>query len=191
LRIVDLSTEVQGRIPCLLFQTHPKLPLTRMETPAFINRGGRTVDQLPAESFVKSAVLLDVSGVTGEINDENLEGAEEEAGVAVREDEFVILRTGRKEISKKRRSVFAGLSENAADYLLLRGIAGVGVDSHSIDKPGTMRAHRVLLQRGILVIEDLCNLADIGESRFRLVMLPLKMNTAGSPARVIALLGES
>lgn len=140
---------------------------------------------------MKSAVLLDVSGITEEINDENLEEAEEEAGVAVREGEVVILQTGQKETSKKRRSVFAGLSKNAVDYLRFKGIAGVGVDSPSIDKSETMRAHRVLLQKGILVIEDLCNLAEIDQSRFRLVVLPLKMKATASPARIIALLGES
>jgi len=190
LRIVDLSRMIQGRMPTVPFQTHPKSLFTRIEAPAFVIRHGRTIDQLPVEGFVRSAVLLDLSRKdVGEIDDEDLEGAEEAAGLSIREGEVVVLHTCWDETSKRRP--FPGLSRNAADYLLFRRIAGVGVDCLSIDEGKSMRSHRVLLRNGVSVIEDLCNLSDIDQSRFRLVMLPLRMKAAVSPARIVGLLGES
>ena len=192
MRIVDLSRVIQCRTPHVQFQLHHKTPFTRVEAPAFVKRRGKTVDQISVEKLLRSAVLLDLSGKTvGKIDDEDLEGAEEAAGISVREDEVVILQTGSDGISKRRGPGFAGLSRNAVDYLLFKRIAGVGIDSSSIDDSKRMQAHEALLQKGVLVIENLCNLREIDESRFRLLVLPLKVKAAGSPARVLALLGES
>ena len=183
---------IHGRIPNVPFRTHPKASFTRVEAPAFVIRHGRTVDQLPVDGFVKSAVLLDMSGKSvGEIDDEDLEGAEEAAGLSIREGEVAILHTCWDETSMKRRMLFPGLSRNAVDYLLFKRITGVAVDCPSVDEGRSMRSHRELLRNGVYVIEDVCNLVEIGESRFRLLVLPIRMKAAFSPARVVALLGES
>jgi arylformamidase len=189
MRIVDLSRVMQGRTPYVQFQMHHKTPFTRVEAPAFVKRRGKTVDQISVEKLLRSAVLLDLSGKTvGMIDDEDLEGAEEAAGISVRGDEVVILQTGSDGISKRRGPGFAGLSRNAVDYLLFKRIAGVGIDSSSIDDSKRMQAHEALLRKDVLVIENLCNLREIDESRFRLLVIPLRMKAAGSPARVLALL---
>jgi arylformamidase len=192
LRIVDLSRVIEGRVPYPLFQTHPKVSFTRVESSAFIDRRGKTVDQLPVESFVKSAVLLDVSGKTvGEVDDEDLEAAEEAAGISIRDGEAVILNTCWDKVSIKRRTRFPGLSGNAVDYLLFKRIAEIGVDCPSVDKGDSMRSHRALLRKGVPVIEGLCNLVEIDQSRFRFLMLPLRLRAAISPVRVLALLDEA
>lgn len=141
---------------------------------------------------MKSTVLLDISERNvREIDDEDLEGAEEAAGLSIREGEVVVLHTCWDETSMKRRKLFPGLSENAADYLLFKRISGVAVDCPSIDHGKSMRSHRMLLRNGVSVIEDVCNLVEIDQSRFRLVILPLRMKAAVSPACVLALLGDS
>ena len=85
---------------------------------------------------------------------------------------------------------FPGLSRNASDYLLFKRIAGVAVDCPSIDKGKSMRSHRLLLRRGVFVIEGLCNLVEIDQSRFHLLLLPLRMKAVGSPALAMALLND-
>ena len=188
MRIVDLSRVIEGRIPNVQFQTHPKVPFTRVEAPAFVDRKGKTVDLLSVESFVNSAVLLDLSGRSlGEIDDEDLEGAEEAAGLSIREGEVVVLHAY-KEDSKKRRKPFPGLSENATNYLLFRRIAGVAADCQSIDEGNSMRSHRLLLRNGVFIAEDLCNLSLVAQSRFRLLTLPLRAKGGVSAARILALL---
>ena len=126
----------------------------------------------------------------GEIDDEDLEGAEEAAGLSIREGEVVVLHTCWGEGSMERRMPFPGLSRNAVDFLLFRGIAGIAVDCPSVDEAKSMRTHRVLLRNEVSVIEDVCSLEEIDQSRFRLVTLPLRMRASVSPARVVALLGE-
>jgi kynurenine formamidase len=66
----------------------------------------------------------------------------------------------------------------------------VGIDSPSIDLGSDSRflAHYILLNKGILVLENLCNLQKILGICFNLVVLPLKLKGAtGSPVRAIAL----
>lgn len=180
---------ILGRIPNVPFQTHPRVSFTRVEALAFVDRHGKNVDELTVKSFVKSAVLLDLSGKSvGEIDDEDLEGAEEAAGLSIREGEVVVLHTCWDETSMKCRTPFPGLSRNAADYLLFRRISGVAADCPSIDEGRSLRSHRLLLRNGVSITEDLCNLVEIDQPRFRLLTLPIRTKAAVSPARVLALL---
>ena len=190
--VVDLSRVVQRRAPNVRFYTHPRASFTRVEAPGFVFRGGKTVEQIRVEGFVRTAVLLDISRKSrGEIDDEDLEGAEEAAGLSIREGELVVLHTCWDQRSTWRRMRFPGLSRNAIEYLLIRRIGGVAADCHSIEAGESLRAHRALLRNGVSVIEDICNLRKIDQARFRLLVLPLLMRSAVSPARVVALLDES
>jgi kynurenine formamidase len=50
--------------------------------------------------------------------------------------------------------------------------------------------HDVLLRNGVVLIEYLCNTAEIKSSRVQLYALPLKiLNSDGAPTRVIAVEG--
>jgi len=189
LRIVDLSHVLRGRIPNVRFQTHLRTTFTRVEAPAFALRRGKTLDQLPVKRFVRPAALLDLSAKNlREVDDEDLEGAEEAAGLTIREGEIVVMRTCAEERSIKRMSRFPGLSRNAVDYLLTRRITGIAADCSSIDARNSMRAHIAFLKNDVYVAENLCNLTEIDQDRFRLVVLPLRLTAAVSPARVVALL---
>ena len=173
---------------------HPTQPITCIESPALIFRSERTIDKFPPDSFVKAAVILELAHKKRQelIDDEDLEAAEEGAGVALREGEIVILRTGWEKYSSNSRRYrigFPTLSKNAVDYLLFKRISGVGVDSPNIDQDRKLSAHRALLREGVLVIENLCNLDSLDESRFQLIALPLKLRAGRSPARVIGILG--
>ena len=88
-------------------------------------------------------------------------------------------------------SRFSGiLSIFAAKYLVKKKISLVGIDSPSIDLGLDSRflVHHQLLDNGILILENLCNLEKISGVHFKLVVLPLKLKGAtGSPVRAIAL----
>jgi kynurenine formamidase len=67
----------------------------------------------------------------------------------------------------------------------------VGIDAANLDLPGNAAfpAHRELLRRDIVVLENLCNLGKVGRPRFTLIALPLNLRgTTGSPVRAVALL---
>jgi kynurenine formamidase len=167
---------------------------TSIEVSALVNRKGRTGDEFPIECSYKSGVLLDIThNDSGKlIDDEDLESAEEYAGVAIREGEIVILQTGWEEYfpGKRYETGFPTLNKNAVDYLLFRRIAGIGVDNPSVDPRGTLKAHKKLLHENVILLENLCNLNEVVTNRFRLVALALNVHATRAPARVVAIIDD-
>jgi len=169
---------------------------THIEAPAYLFGGGKRIDQFGLESFVAESILLDLTDKEpGQpIDDEDLEGAEERAGIGLREGEVVLLHTGRDD-SKHDDTVpmpHPYLSVNGAEYLEFKRPFMVGTDAPSIDPNGSkqLSAHSILMRAGILVLESLCNLDKIQQSRFRLLALPLKLRGSTSPVRAVAILEE-
>jgi len=181
-RIIDLSEPFS-------FETYVGDPHsgTHIDSPAYIFADGKKIEQFNLERFITDAVLLDVSeNRRGQpIDDEDLEAAEEAAGLALREHESIILYTGTGTASP---DVF--LSRNGAEYLEFKGVGLVGIDADSIDAAQStdMPAHAVLLGKEVLVLEGLRNLDSIDSSRFRLASFPLKFSAATCPVRAVAIL---
>jgi kynurenine formamidase len=83
-----------------------------------------------------------------------------------------------------------GVSMNAAEYLLSKQLAAIGVDTLSPDPPEALRTqpiHPVVLEKQVLIIENLCNLDQLPDF-FLFLALPLKIRAgSGSPIRAVAL----
>jgi kynurenine formamidase len=83
-----------------------------------------------------------------------------------------------------------GVSMEAAQYLVGKGVAALGVDTLSPDNPAALRGspiHPVVLERQMLLIENLCNLERLPDF-FLFLALPLKiLGGSGSPIRAVAL----
>ncbi len=170
---------------------------THIESPALIRKNGKTIDAFGPERLVRPAVLLDLRSKVpkGVVDDEDLEGAEEGAGLAIRDGEIAIIQTGWEQFYSQpnRYRSHPALSVNAAESLAFKGVSAVGIDAPSID-PSTdskLSAHSVLFRRETLVIENLRNLDLIEEPRFQLFALSLNVKAASSPARVIAVQANS
>jgi kynurenine formamidase len=186
MRIIDLT----ARLPTEAF-AEEGYSGTRVLAPAYVQRGGKRIDELPVEIFVSSAVVLDLTNlVSKEIDDEHLEAAEERAGLSIREGEAVILNTGSEEPGDRSNHAF--LSENGVAFLEFKHPSIVGTDAPRLDSPNnpSLPVHSTLLRAGIIVLEGLCNLNQIEPFRFRLIALPLKLKASSSPVRAIAILGD-
>lgn len=87
---------------------------------------------------------------------------------------------------KEFQTDFVGLTADAADYLVKRGVKLVGVDYLSVAPYKQGRpTHEILLRANVIIIEGL-NLAEIAQGRYMLYCLPLKLKGAdGAPARAI------
>lgn len=83
-----------------------------------------------------------------------------------------------------------GVGMDAAEYLLSKKIAAIGVDTLSPDPPEALRTrpiHPVVLEKQVLIIENLCNLDQLPDF-FLFLALPLKIRDgSGSPVRAVAL----
>lgn len=84
-----------------------------------------------------------------------------------------------------------GVSMEAAQHLLSKQVAALGVDTMSPDNPAALRRdpiHPVVLEKQMLIIENLCNLDQLPDF-FLFLALPLKIRAgSGSPVRALALL---
>ena len=190
MRMLDLTAEFS--LEDFLHDPHV---CTHLEAPAHLLKGGKRFDQFGLDAFVADAVLLDLtSKKPGQpIDDEDLEGAEEAAGIGLREGEAVILRTDSSIHGASVRRAHAYLSVNAAEYLEFKRPIMVGIDTPSLDPHGSKElvAHSALMNAGILILEGLCNLKNIQQSRFRVMALPLKVRNSISPVRAVAILEET
>ena len=84
-----------------------------------------------------------------------------------------------------------GVSMEAAEYLVEKSVAAIGVDALSPDPPQALRTnpiHPVVLEKQVLIIENLTNLDQLPDF-FLFVALPLKIRAgSGSPLRAVALI---
>lgn len=153
--------------------------------------GGLKIDRIPLGRLITNAILCNVKkGPDESITSTDIAAFEARNG-KIPENSAIIFRTGwSRNISRK--DYFTrnpGLSSRASKYLSERKPSLVGIDSPSIDpgKDSKFSSHKVLLSKNVLILENLCNLDKIGGTRFRLIVLPLKLKGAtGSPVRAVA-----
>ena len=83
-----------------------------------------------------------------------------------------------------------GVSVEAAEYLLDKSVAAIGVDTLSPDPPAALEKtpiHPLVLEKQVLIIENLTNLDELPDF-FLFLALPLKIRAgSGSPIRAVAL----
>jgi arylformamidase len=84
-----------------------------------------------------------------------------------------------------------GIGMTAAEYLIEKSVDAIGVDTLSPDPPEALLnnpIHPVVLEKQILLIENLCNLDRLPDF-FVFLALPLKIKAgSGSPIRAVALI---
>ncbi len=80
---------------------------------------------------------------------------------------------------------------DAAEHLISRSVAALGVDTLSPDPPAALASkpiHPVVLERQVLIIENLTNLEQLPDF-FLFLAFPLKIRGgSGSPIRAVACL---
>ncbi len=170
----------------LLLTTHTG---THLDAPAHILAGGAAVSDLPLDRFAGPALLLDVRGRGPAITSEVLEPfLPRLAG-----KEFALLHTGwgRKWGDPAYLAGWPLLTGGAAQMLADLPLKGVGVDALSLDEAGSreLPIHRLLLGKGVVIIENLADLDLLPRPEFNFLCLPLPLPGAdGSPVRAAALL---
>jgi kynurenine formamidase len=181
---------------------------THMDAPIHFAERGLTVDKIPATRLVGPAVVVDVrEKAQGDrdyrVTAQDISG-EEKARGAIPAGAIVILRTGWAKRWPDRKAYFGddkpgdasnlhfpGLSEEGARLLVSRKIAGVGLDTPSIDHGPSKDfiAHRVLMGADIYALENLAALDDLPSRGATIYALPMKIGGgSGAPVRVLALL---
>ena len=162
---------------------------THMDAPSHFINGVSSIDKIPINRFISRSILVKIT----KASDELITAAEIEAlNVKILEGDSVVFSTSwENEVDKEFYFNHSpGLSEDAAEYLINKKVNAVCIDSPSIDRgsDNNFPVHKLLLNKEILIVENLCNLGKIDSQNFTLIMIPLKLSGAsGSPIRAIAI----
>lgn len=178
---------------------------THVDAPAHFFRHGRTIAAIPPDELVVPAVVIDIAGKAARNADYRLTPADirdwEARHGRIPAHSLVILNSGwhRKfgtpeaYINQDADGVmhFPGYSKEAAGLLLERDVAGIGIDTLSIDagNAGEFGAHQVMLGAGKYQVENMANLDALPAVGASVVIgvLPVKDGTQAQ-ARILAFL---
>lgn len=162
----------------VVFGTHSG---THLDAPAHFFPGGKKLSEFGIEGFFGRGHIIDARGKKN-INKEILEGAQINPGG------IVVIYTGwqAKYGSDEYFEGYPLVSDELAKEFVRLKIKILGTDSPSPDKE-PFSVHQILLQKEILILENLCNLEELLKSKeFEITALPLKLEADGGPARIVA-----
>ena len=158
---------------------------THVDAPHHFLNDGRTVENLPLEVLTGPCYVTQLPDPIEAITAEVLERTE-----ITRDMKRVLFGTRNSHWWAKGETTFqtdfVALTEDAAEWLVERGVQLVGVDYLSVAPYGdSVPTHTVLLKAGVVIVEGL-NLSRIMRGFYDLYCLPLKIaNSDGAPARAI------
>lgn len=163
---------------------------THMDAPVHMVDTGKTLNQLPVDSFIGRGVLVDVASQNKDIIDiDDLRPFQN----MIAQCDFVIIFSGWSRFWGQE-SYFHGyptLTQKAAKWLTDYNLKGIGLDTVSIDTDNSQDYlnHKTVLGNTILVIENLSNLGSIPVNQFTFCCFPLNIEEGdGCPVRAVALI---
>ena len=167
----------RNRVTTLRLTTHTG---THVDAPYHFLEDGPTVDRLDLDILIGPAAVYDFRGrtvITAEMLAQA--GVGSVPRILLRTDNSRWIRTG------PLPAVPAHLTEDAARYLIDKGVRLVGIDGLTVDGPDTAVAHSALLRAGVIILETL-DLSHVAAGDYELICLPLRIaGVDGAPARAI------
>jgi len=155
---------------------------THVDAGYHVLANGARVAELPLRNFIGPAVVVDAIGLA-RLDERVLDRFDVNAA------QRVLFRTRRSVDPAEFPLDFLSPSVELARRLVAAGVQLIGSDAPSMDAHDskTLDAHRVLLEGGVAIVENLV-LTDVAPGRYTLVALPLKLMEAdGSPVRAVLL----
>lgn len=167
---------------------------THMDAPNHIFADRTTLDNLPVEQFIGSALVIDCSDLQQgkKISMDLINAVKEKADQA----DFLLFFTGWDQYwgTPTYFGNYPYLTEEVADYLIQSKKKGVGLDVISIDSmsDANLTIHKkVLADNDVIIVENLTRLGEIGDGLFTFCALPIKFKNAdGAPVRAVAILND-
>jgi kynurenine formamidase len=172
---------------------------THIDAPAHCIPGGKTIDGLGLDELIVPCIVIDVSRRANESYLVTLDDiiAFEQSHGHIAEGCLVIIRTGWDQFweqpEKYRNNlVFPSVINETAQYLLKRGIMGLGIDTLSPDRPDSgYPVHAALLGAGKYIIENVANTGMLPPTGSFVFVLPFKIKEGTeAPVRLIALIPD-
>ena len=180
---------------------------THIDAPAHFPGGREHVDEILPERLVGPAVVLDISTQGVKDADYRVSAGDvlrwEETNGAIPPGAIVLARTGwaakagdakaYRNQDAEGKMHFPGFSLEAVEVLLARGVAGLGIDTMSVDfgASESFAVHQRSHAAGLYHLENLADMSGLPEAGAMLVVAPVKLKGgSGGPVRVFALLSQ-
>jgi kynurenine formamidase len=184
---------------------------THIDAPIHFSAHGWTLDEIPVDRFLGSAIVIDVSDKVGKQQDYRLTVADieqfEKVHGRIKAGAMVLMRTdhsrywpdaekylGSNKPGDASDLHFPGFGEAAARLLVEeRQVKAIGIDTASIDYgPSTdFIVHQIVAGHNVIGFENLTQLEKVIPVGATLIALPMKIGGgSGGPLRVIALVPE-
>jgi arylformamidase len=155
---------------------------THADAPLHVRDGAAPSDHLPLDAFIGTAVVVDVSRLTGEISRDALRGA----GL-VDAPVRVLLKTGNTIAVGIFPNDWPALSAACVASLTADGLRLVGVDCPSVDLKDSkaLATHHAIFDGGAFILENL-DLSRVAPGSYELLALPLKLGGLdAAPVRAV------
>lgn len=183
---------------------------THLDAPIHFAEGRHTVDEIPLEQLMGTAVIIDVRDRCAENRDhqvtvDDFERWEAQHG-PLPEGAIVLLDTGFAQFWPDRvrymgtdergpeavaKLHFPGLAPEAATWLVNeRSIKAIGLDTPSIDhgQSQLFESHRILFEANTPAFENVANLDQLPPTGATVIALPMKIaGGSGGPLRIVAI----
>ncbi len=202
----ELQVKMEHSAGCLVHQVRSHAGVgTHLDSPLHFYPEAPSVGELPLESFFGPAAVLHLGSQSGEnfsVTDGEILVWEQQHG-KIEKGSFALFELGwaeRWSTPERYRNLgpdgamrFPSIDESAARLLLERGVAGVGVDTLSPDRPGSgFPVHFLLLGAGGVILENLANLAKLPPTGSWLLAFPPPwIGASEAPVRALAAIPQS
>ncbi len=179
---------------------------THLDAPAHLAAGKSTADRVPLPRLMAKAVVIDIAAKAAVNPDAQLEPADitafEQRHGELAAGTIVLIRSGWSERWPDRKRYlgddrprktdglhFPGITPEAAELLVERAVAAVGIDTASLDHgpSKTFAARRVLANAEVPTFENVAQLGMVPETGAVVIALPMKIGGgSGGPLRIVA-----
>ncbi len=184
---------------------------THLDAPIHFSEKGLTLDLIPIDSLVGTAVVIDVRKKTAQDFDYQIQVSDlvdwENIYGEIKAESIIFFLTGYGRLYPDRKKYFGtdkkgseaiselhfpGISSDASTWLVeKRKPKAVGIDTASIDygQSKDFKTHRILLGNNIPGFENVANLDSLPSKGAFVIALPMKIgNGSGGPLRIVAAL---
>lgn len=166
---------------------------THIDAPLHAVPDGKSIEEIPLDRFFGTGMILNVK----KDGPEQVTAADlERVGAEVRVGDIVMLYTGWEHFFyEPKYEMHPYLSEDAAHWIVDKGIKMIGIDCITVDLPTPLRTqpfaypiHHILLENEVLIAENVVNLEALCGKRLEFQAFPIKIakGDAGQ-ARIIAI----
>ena len=158
---------------------------THIDAPLHFIPDGSTISDMPLDATIGPCRVI-------EIKDHDLIKVEEIKQYPIKKGDRVLFKTRNSPAmyeGKKFPDSYVYFSDEAAEYLVGKGVIFVGLDSLTIgnykDETSVVNTHTIFLKAGVYVLEG-CALGHVPPGEYELMCLPLLMyNGDAGPSRAI------